>query len=155
MKHRDLTCTQGRFRLLLSLQPAERANSSPRIGCALGVPCLTLVRTCRAAVRKSICSQRRSTIRQPVGHAYKPQAPWSRPVAVAVVAGGLNQPFPLCPTSSLAGSRWKPIASYRMSTTKSKCAAKPPGASAIRITNSRRNKPSRRLAGCRENKAGW
>ena len=46
-----------------------------------------------------------------------------------------------------AGSRWKPILRYRMSTTKSKCAAKPPGASAIRITNSRRNKPSRRLAG--------
>ena len=31
---------------------------------------------------------------------------------------------PLCATSSLAGARWKPPLRYRMSTTKSKCAAK-------------------------------
>jgi hypothetical protein len=49
---------EGRLRLLLTMRRAR--NSSPTIGCVLGVPCLTLG-TCRAAVRKSICSQRRST----------------------------------------------------------------------------------------------
>jgi Asp-tRNA(Asn)/Glu-tRNA(Gln) amidotransferase A subunit family amidase len=42
---------------------------------------------------------------------------------------------------------WKPILRYRMSSTKSKRAARPSGASVIRIARSRRNKPSRRLAG--------
>jgi hypothetical protein len=35
-------------------------SSSPRIGCELGVPCLTL-RTCKVAILKSTWSQRRST----------------------------------------------------------------------------------------------
>jgi hypothetical protein len=42
---------------------------------------------------------------------------------------------------------WKPILRYRMSSTKSKRAARPSGASVIRIARSRRNKPSRLLAG--------
>jgi hypothetical protein len=42
-------------------------------------------------------------------------------------------------------NEWKPIFRYRMSRTKSKRAARPSGASAIRIAKSRRNNPSRRF----------
>ena len=52
--------TKGDFGSCSRCSRRRARNSSPRIGCVLGVPCLTL-RTCRAAVRKSICSQRRST----------------------------------------------------------------------------------------------
>jgi hypothetical protein len=56
-------------------------NSSPRIGCVLGVPCLTL-RTCRVAVVKSTCSQRRSVnseARRPLVRPVQAYAIFERP----------------------------------------------------------------------------
>ena len=51
-----------------------------------------------------------------------------------------------CGTSTRA-TRLEAVLRYRMSSTKSKRAARPSGASVIRIASSGRNKPSRRLAG--------
>src|SRR5271168_962800 len=51
---------EGRLRLLLTMQPPEGAQFVAHDRMRAGRALLTL-RTCRAAVRKSICSQRRST----------------------------------------------------------------------------------------------
>jgi hypothetical protein len=64
-------------------------NSSPRIGCVLGVPFLTL-RMARAAVLKSFCSQGPST--QPhASRAGRPQAHCSVAMSPAVDLRGLCQ----------------------------------------------------------------
>jgi hypothetical protein len=51
---------ERRFRLLLTLEPAQGAEFIARMGCVLGLPFFTL-RTARVPAMKSIWSQRRST----------------------------------------------------------------------------------------------
>jgi hypothetical protein len=57
---RSLTKTKGDLGSCSRCNRRNARNSRPVNGCVAGVPCLTL-RTCRIALSRSICSQRRST----------------------------------------------------------------------------------------------